>query len=212
MAIEVIETNLIKPLADMFAPLIVFDMPDDLATRIAGESTENKSCRDQLSIKLHILRKGSETCRRFIGIQGLGESVAHPKRQYLQLMKSYNIDIIDDDRSDKLDSLEVVDTPKDSVANPHENDSHSFIDMSVDNPRFSYSMHNVISQVSDDPPPPVDEPTPAEKAAESDYDHIADQPMEAPPFEQKELKKSKKGNSKKKSSRYNGGEIASVLE
>ncbi|GAB1207576.1 hypothetical protein APSETT445_006300 [Aspergillus pseudonomiae] len=186
VAIEVIETNLIKPLADMFAPSIVFDMPDDLATRIAGESTESKFRRNRLSRKLHILRKGSETCRRFIGIRGLGKSLAHPKRQYPQLMKLNNIDIIDDDRSNKPDKPEVVDTPQDSVADSHENDSHTFIDMSVDNPRFSYSMHNVISQVSDDTPPPVDEPTPAEKAAESDYDHIADQPMEAPPFEQKD--------------------------
>lgn len=87
VAIEVIETNLIKPLADIFAPLLVFDMADDLATRIAGESIENKSLRDQLSRKLHILRKGSETCRMFIGIRGLGKSLAHPERQCRQLMK-----------------------------------------------------------------------------------------------------------------------------
>jgi hypothetical protein len=48
-------------------------MPEDLVTEVAGESEESQSLRDQLNKKLWILTKGSETCRRFVGIQGLGK-------------------------------------------------------------------------------------------------------------------------------------------
>ncbi|KAB8206265.1 P-loop containing nucleoside triphosphate hydrolase protein [Aspergillus parasiticus] len=186
VAIEVIETNLIKPLADMFAPLLVFDMADDLATRIAGESIENKSLRDQLSRKLHILRRGSETCRMFIGIRGL--------------------DIIGDDRPE-LDNLENVDTPQASIGDLYENENPIFIDMSVNNTRLSPTIPDVLSPISQEAPPPVDEPTPAEIVTESDYDHIGDQPTGAPSIEQRDLKRSKKGKSKKKLSRSNDYEL-----
>ncbi|KAK6814819.1 hypothetical protein RU639_009660 [Aspergillus parasiticus] len=187
VAIEVIETNLIKPLADMFAPLLVFDMADDLATRIAGESIENKSLRDQLSRKLHILRKGSETCRMFIGIRGL--------------------DIVEDDRPEELDNLEKVDTPQASIGDLYENERPTLSDMSVNNTRLSSTIPDVLSPVSQQAPPPVDEPIPAEIVTESDYDHIGDQPIGAPSIEQRDLKRSKKGKSKKKLSRSNGSEL-----
>ncbi|KOC13981.1 dynamin GTPase [Aspergillus flavus AF70] len=190
VAIEVIETNLIKPLADIFAPLLVFDMADDLATRIAGESIENKSLRDQLSRKLHILRKGSETCRMFIGIRGL--------------------DIVEDDRPEELDNLEKVDTPQASIDDLYENEDPTFIDMSVNNTCLSPTIPDVLSPVSQQAPPLVDEPTPAEIVTESGYDHIGDQPIGAPSIEQRDLKrskKSKKGKTKKKSSRSDDWEF-----
>ncbi|KAE8335744.1 hypothetical protein BDV24DRAFT_179111 [Aspergillus arachidicola] len=190
VAIEVIETNLIKPLADMFAPLLVFDMADDLATRIAGESIENKSLRDQLSRKLHILRKGSETCRMFIGIRGL--------------------DIVEDDRPEELDNLEKVDTPQASIGDLYENENPTFIDMSVNNTRLSSTIPDVLSPVSQQAPPLVDEPTPAEIVTESDYDHIGDQSIGAPSIEQRDLKRSKKSKkvkTKKKSSWPNDSEL-----
>ncbi|RAQ51133.1 dynamin GTPase [Aspergillus flavus] len=190
VAIEVIETNLIKPLADIFAPLLVFDMADDLATRIAGESIENKSLRDQLSRKLHILRKGSETCRMFIGIRGL--------------------DIVEDDRPEELDNLEKVDTPQASIDDLYENEDPTFIDMSVNNTCLSPTISDVLSPVSQQAPPLVDEPTPAEIVTESGYDHIGDQPIGTPSIEQRDLKrskKSKKGKTKKKSSRSDDWEF-----
>ncbi|OOO06863.1 Dynamin family protein [Aspergillus oryzae] len=190
VAIEVIETNLIKPLADIFAPLLVFDMADDLATRIAGESIENKSLRDQLSRKLHILRKGSETCRMFIGIRGL--------------------DIVEDDRPEELDNLEKVDTPQASIDDLYENEDPTFIDMSVNNTYLSPTIPDILSPVSQQAPPLVDEPTPAEIVTESGYDYIGDQPIGAPSIEQRDLKrskKSKKGKTKKKSSRSDDWEL-----
>ncbi|KAF7624073.1 putative dynamin GTPase [Aspergillus flavus] len=190
VAIEVIETNLIKPLADIFAPLLVFDMADDLATRIAGESIENKSLRDQLSRKLYILRKGSETCRMFIGIRGL--------------------DIVEDDRPEELDNLEKVDTPQASIDDLYENEDPTFIDMSVNNTYLSPTIPDILSPVSQQAPPLVDEPTPAEIVTESGYDYIGDQPIGAPSIEQRDLKrskKSKKGKTKKKSSRSDDWEL-----
>jgi hypothetical protein len=47
-------------------------MPADLVTRIAGESEENHTKREQLNRQLDVLMKGSETCKRFIGVRALG--------------------------------------------------------------------------------------------------------------------------------------------
>jgi hypothetical protein len=48
-------------------------MPASLVTSIAGESEENRAQREQLTRQLDVLIKGSETCKRFIGVRGLGE-------------------------------------------------------------------------------------------------------------------------------------------
>ncbi|KAB8213264.1 hypothetical protein BDV33DRAFT_210380 [Aspergillus novoparasiticus] len=135
VAIEVIETHLIKPLADMFPPLAVFDMPDALAAHIAGESKANRSLRDQLSRQLHVLQEGSETCQRFVGIRRL--------------------DINNDTQSDKVDTLECVDTPKASIDdNLCETECHPYGDMSVNTPPFSDTVHSDISHAIAEPIPP----------------------------------------------------------
>ncbi|PMD34432.1 dynamin family protein [Hyaloscypha variabilis F] len=61
IAIEVIETKLISPFTIYF-PLSL----------IAGESEENRTQRELLTRQLDVLMKGSETCKRFIGVRGLG--------------------------------------------------------------------------------------------------------------------------------------------
>ena len=48
-------------------------MPKDLVKQIAGESEESQSLREQLNKKLWILKKGADTCKRFVGIRGLGK-------------------------------------------------------------------------------------------------------------------------------------------
>ena len=48
-------------------------MPASLVTSIAGESDENRAQREQLTRQLDVLTKGSETCKRFIGVRGIGE-------------------------------------------------------------------------------------------------------------------------------------------
>lgn len=50
-------------------------MPKDLVGQIAGESEESQSLREQLNKKLWILTKGSDTCKRFVGIRGLGKRI-----------------------------------------------------------------------------------------------------------------------------------------
>jgi hypothetical protein len=69
----VIEVKLLSALPALFTPIIAFEMPEDLVTEIAGESEQSQSLREQLNKKLWILTNGSETCRRFVGIRGLGK-------------------------------------------------------------------------------------------------------------------------------------------
>ncbi|KAH8696359.1 P-loop containing nucleoside triphosphate hydrolase protein [Talaromyces proteolyticus] len=69
IAIEVIEGTLVTSLSDLFSPVSVFQMPPDTITRIAGESEENRSLREQLTKKLDVLLKGSETCKKFVRIR-----------------------------------------------------------------------------------------------------------------------------------------------
>ncbi|KAM3070385.1 hypothetical protein ACMFMG_010212 [Clarireedia jacksonii] len=67
IAIEVIEAKLISSLHDLFSPMSVLSMPDDLVTEIAGEPEESRMQREQLTKQLHVLTKGTETCKHFIG-------------------------------------------------------------------------------------------------------------------------------------------------
>lgn len=74
IAIEVIEAKLISPLHDIFSPITVTSMPAELVTSIAGESEENRAQREQLNKQLEVLMKGTETCKRFIGVRILGKT------------------------------------------------------------------------------------------------------------------------------------------
>ncbi len=74
VAVEVIEAKLISPLYDIFSPITVISMPDDLVTSIAGESEENRAEREQLNKQLEVLTKGIETCKRFVGVRILGKT------------------------------------------------------------------------------------------------------------------------------------------
>jgi hypothetical protein len=73
IATEVIEVKLLSALPTLFTPVTAFEMPKDLVTQIAGESEESQSIREQLNEKLWVLTRGSDTCRRFMGIRGLGK-------------------------------------------------------------------------------------------------------------------------------------------
>jgi hypothetical protein len=73
IATEVIEVKLLSALPALFTPITAFEMSEDLVTEIAGESEESQCLREQLNKKLWILTKGSETCRGFVGIRGLGK-------------------------------------------------------------------------------------------------------------------------------------------
>lgn len=66
--------KLISPLSNIFTPVAVAAMPADFVTSIAGEIEENRTEREQLTKQLGILTKGSDTCRRFIGVRLLGKT------------------------------------------------------------------------------------------------------------------------------------------
>lgn len=94
IAIEVIEAKLLSPLGDLFSPLSVSAMPFDLVTRIAGESEQNRAQREQLNKQLDVLVKGSETCKRFIGVRLLGKKAL--SMSLAQLLLMYWVDADDD--------------------------------------------------------------------------------------------------------------------
>jgi hypothetical protein len=73
IAIEVVEAKLIFPLGDIFTPVAVSAMSAELVTSMAGESKENRAQREQLTKQLDVLTKGSETCKRFIGVRLLSK-------------------------------------------------------------------------------------------------------------------------------------------
>ncbi|KAL5335502.1 P-loop containing nucleoside triphosphate hydrolase protein [Aspergillus crustosus] len=68
-----VEAKLIFALSSILSPVAIFDMPDNLITRIAGESEENQALREQLNRKLQILKTGSEICKQFVGIRCSGK-------------------------------------------------------------------------------------------------------------------------------------------
>jgi hypothetical protein len=61
-------------------------MPADLVTSIAGESEENRAQREQFNKQLEVLMKGTETCKRFIGIRILGKTAPGLSISELSLM------------------------------------------------------------------------------------------------------------------------------
>lgn len=69
IAVEVIEAKLVSQIDHIFSPTTVTSMDPDLVDSIAGESEENRAEREQLRKQLDVLRKGSETCKRFISIK-----------------------------------------------------------------------------------------------------------------------------------------------
>lgn len=74
IANEVIEAKLISPLGGIFTPVAVSAMSADLVTSMAGESEENRAQREQLTKQLDVLAKGSDTCKRFIGVRLLSKT------------------------------------------------------------------------------------------------------------------------------------------
>lgn len=74
VAIELVEAKLIKVLPDIFSPMTVCTMAPDLVDRIAGESDEKLRRRDQLEKDLDVLGKSSDSCKRFVGMNLVGET------------------------------------------------------------------------------------------------------------------------------------------
>ncbi|KAI1654941.1 dynamin family protein [Daldinia decipiens] len=66
IATEVIEEKLLAALSNILSPVAVFNMSPELVERIAGESRESRVMRDELTKKIDVLQKGSDTCKRFV--------------------------------------------------------------------------------------------------------------------------------------------------
>lgn len=77
VAIELVEAKLVKVLPDIFSPMTVFTMPPNLVGRMAGESDEKLRRREQLEKQLDVLSKGSDFCKRFVGMKLAGEAPWH---------------------------------------------------------------------------------------------------------------------------------------
>jgi hypothetical protein len=73
IAVEVIEAKLINALPGIFSPVTISEMKDDVVTGIAGESEENRAHREQLNKQLEVLKKGRDTCKKFIGMRLFGK-------------------------------------------------------------------------------------------------------------------------------------------
>ncbi|KAJ8131769.1 hypothetical protein O1611_g1857 [Lasiodiplodia mahajangana] len=69
VAIEVIERKLLNALGTILSPIVVFDMPEDLVSAIAGESKHSRANRVKLANQVEVLIKGSQTCKRFAGVR-----------------------------------------------------------------------------------------------------------------------------------------------
>ncbi|KAI0467558.1 dynamin family protein [Xylaria cf. heliscus] len=69
ISVEVIEEKLLAVLGDILSPVKVFGMPPALVATIAGEPREIRAKRKKLTKQLDVLHKGSETCKRFVGVR-----------------------------------------------------------------------------------------------------------------------------------------------
>ncbi|KAI3321397.1 dynamin family protein [Xylariaceae sp. AK1471] len=69
ISVEVIEEKLLAALGDILSPVKVFGMSPALVATLAGEAREIRAKRKKLTKQLDVLRKGSETCKRFVGVR-----------------------------------------------------------------------------------------------------------------------------------------------
>ncbi|KAK3613202.1 hypothetical protein LTR56_028019 [Elasticomyces elasticus] len=73
MATQCVEDILMKSVPDLFSASIVLEMDADTIERIARESIENASRRDQLHNMARVLESGQETCRRHVSSHRNGD-------------------------------------------------------------------------------------------------------------------------------------------
>jgi hypothetical protein len=69
VAVEVIEAKLVSALDKILSATSIFDMMGDEVARLAGESEEIRTQREQLTKELEVLRNGLEICKRFVGLR-----------------------------------------------------------------------------------------------------------------------------------------------
>jgi hypothetical protein len=67
VAIQAVEGYLVKGLGDMLSPSSILQMEPDLVSKIAAESSENQTRREELLRKSTVLKMGLKTCKRYVG-------------------------------------------------------------------------------------------------------------------------------------------------
>lgn len=67
IATQTVETQLVQKLGDLLSPARIIQMKPDLVGRIAAESSDNRSRREQLTRKLVILQDGLKSCKKYVG-------------------------------------------------------------------------------------------------------------------------------------------------
>ncbi|RAH43516.1 putative dynamin GTPase [Aspergillus brunneoviolaceus CBS 621.78] len=117
VAVEVVEVKLIQSLASIFTPVKVFEMKHTLVSRIAGESEETRTLREQLNRNKQILRNGLETCRRFVDTQPFEEQSWDSRDASLRL-QSADLDGSDARASPENEDSEVQREGDQSLGKP----------------------------------------------------------------------------------------------
>ncbi|TRX88984.1 hypothetical protein FHL15_010106 [Xylaria flabelliformis] len=103
VSVEVVEERLLAVLDDILSPVKVFGMSPELVAMIAGEPREVRAKRKKLTKQLDVLQKGSETCKRFVGVRLGGKSTV----SWVQLILVHKLitGFLDDD-SDYFSEVE----------------------------------------------------------------------------------------------------------
>lgn len=73
----VTEVTLLNPLLSMFCPKVVYSMKPKDVERIAAESEEKRSEREELTRKLEVLKEGRTTCRLYAERTSTGTNTSH---------------------------------------------------------------------------------------------------------------------------------------
>lgn len=119
VSVEVIEEKLLAVLVDIFSPVKVFGMPPELVAIIAGEPREIRAKRKRLTKQLDVLKKGCETCKRFVGVRlGDDDSDYFSEGQEEEDDEDDNVNDYDDDDDDD----EEAKSEKAEAATPEDDD------------------------------------------------------------------------------------------
>lgn len=72
VAVQVIEASIVSDLADVFNPIAVAQMTSELVSKIAAESQQKQTQREQLERKIYVLNEGMSICMRHTSRYTLG--------------------------------------------------------------------------------------------------------------------------------------------
>lgn len=98
VTIQVIESFIVESLVEIFTPLSVVQMEEELVRKIASESPENQTQRQLLELKVDVLAKGMEICKRYGTYRSAGETIHYRYEDYtdlsVQRSRTYIVKII----------------------------------------------------------------------------------------------------------------------